>query len=94
MPIIVSATKGEGGFAGMVPAFDGLRAQVSAPVGTPPDGAPPGGLVVGWVLVADPGAVGGQRVDPVFLAAGRAVTPDQYRAAYGARLDVHVGRAP
>ncbi|MGW2594743.1 hypothetical protein ACWCXC_31375 [Streptomyces sp. NPDC001515] len=37
-------------------------------------------------------ATGGARVEPVFLAAGRAWTPDQYRAAYGQALSVDVGR--
>ncbi|WP_329390284.1 hypothetical protein [Streptomyces sp. NBC_01716] len=91
MPII-AGLQASGALAGMVPAFDGLRVQISAPVGTPADAAPPGGPVVGWVLVADPDAAGGQRVDPVFLAAGQAVTPDQYRAAYGPQFAVNVGR--
>ncbi|TFI30171.1 hypothetical protein [Streptomyces sp. 4R-3d] len=92
MPII-SGVAVAGAITGMVPAFDGLLVQISAPAGTDPGTAPPGGPVVGWAVVDDPDAVGGARLDPVFLAAGRAVTPDQYRAAYGPQFDVQVGRA-
>lgn len=79
-----------GAVVGMVPAFPGLRADVTAEPGTETAGVPGGGVVVGWALVADEQAVGGARVDPVFIAAGRAWTPDQYRAAYGQQLDMHV----
>ncbi|MHC3450751.1 hypothetical protein [Streptomyces prasinus] len=81
-----------GGIVGMLPAFDGLRAEITAPPGTDTTGVPGGGVVVGWVLVTDPAAAGGARVEPVFLSAGRAWTPDQYRAAYGQQLTVRVGR--
>jgi len=83
---------GGGAVSGLVPAAPGLVVQASAPPGTDTTGVPPPGVVVGWVLVTAPDAVGGVRVDPVFLAAGRAVTPDQYRAAYGETLAVHVVR--
>ncbi|MCQ1575370.1 hypothetical protein [Streptomyces parvus] len=82
-----------GGVLGMVPTFDGLRVEVTAPPGTDVSRVPGGGPVVGWVLVADEGAVGGARVDPVFLAAGRAWTPDQFRKEHGQHLGVVVGRA-
>lgn len=82
-----------GGIVGVLPAFDGLRADVTAPAGIDPGAAPGGGPVVGWVLLNDPGAPGGARLAPVFLAAGRAWTPDQYRAAYGQQLGVRVARA-
>ncbi|MFJ6363420.1 hypothetical protein ACIQIE_19850 [Streptomyces globisporus] len=91
MPLMVGP--GAGGVLGMVPAFDGLRVDVTAPAGTDAAGVPGGGLVVGWVLVADEAAVGGIRVDPVFLAAGRAWTPDQFRKEHGQHLGVIVGRA-
>ncbi|MET8113825.1 hypothetical protein [Streptomyces prasinus] len=91
MPIMTEAT-GAGGIVGTLPAFDGLRVQVTAPPGTDTTGVPGGGVVVGWVLVTDPDAAGGARIDPVFLTAGRAWTPDQYRATYGQRLGVQVGR--
>ncbi|MFE0692927.1 hypothetical protein [Streptomyces sp. NPDC058869] len=77
----------------MVPAFPGLRVDVTAPPGSDTATVPGGGVVVGWVLVADEEAVGGTRVDPVFLGAGRAWTPDQFRAAHGQGLGVMVGRA-
>ncbi|NEB42248.1 hypothetical protein [Streptomyces sp. SID14515] len=90
MPLLVGPEAG--GVLGMVPAFGGLRVEVTAPPGTDTARVPGGGPVVGWVLVADEQVVGGARVDPVFLAAGRAWTPDQYRAAYGQQLGVVVGR--
>ncbi|MFJ6566656.1 hypothetical protein ACIQNU_04500 [Streptomyces sp. NPDC091292] len=70
-----------GSIVGMLPALNGLMVQVSAPAGVDTAGVPPGGGVVGWVLVADPDAAGGARLEPVFLAGGRAWTPDQYRVA-------------
>ncbi|WP_127468786.1 hypothetical protein [Streptomyces sp. B27] len=79
-----------GAVVGMVSAFAGLRADVTAAPGSETAGVPGGGVVVGWVLVADEQAVGGARVDPVFLAAGRAWTPDQFREAHGQHLGVLV----
>lgn len=93
MPIL--QPDGPGGWgvvSGLVAAPVGLRADITAPPGTDTAGVPGGGVVVGWVLVTDPGAAGGARVEPVFLAAGRAWTPDQYRATYGQQLGVQVGR--
>ncbi|MEC4016107.1 hypothetical protein [Streptomyces sp. H27-D2] len=92
MPILVKVDS-VGGVLAALPAFDGLRVQVSAPPDTDTSGVPPGGMVVGWVLVTDGDVAGGARVDPVFLADGRAWTPDQYRAAFGQTLNVRVGRA-
>ncbi|MBT3077653.1 hypothetical protein KMB26_18740 [Streptomyces sp. CYG20] len=82
-----------GAVVGMVPAFPGLRADVTAPPGSDTAAVPGGGVVVGWVLVADEGSVGGARVDPVFLAEGRAWTPDQFREAHGQHLGVAVRAA-
>lgn len=68
---------------------------MTAPRGTSPDiirEAPRGSEVVAWTLVADPGQPGGAVVEPVFLAGGRAWTLGQYRARYGAALDVQVTR--
>ncbi|MFJ8923843.1 hypothetical protein ACIREK_30750 [Streptomyces sp. NPDC102415] len=79
-----------GGITGVLPAFAGLRVDVAAPAGVDVAGVPGGGPVVGWVLIVDEEAPGGARVDPVFLAAGRAWTPDQYRAAYGQQLTARV----
>ncbi|MYU24643.1 hypothetical protein [Streptomyces sp. SID8352] len=76
----------------LVPAAGGLRVEVTAPAGVGLSGVPGGGVVVGWVLVADDETTGGARVDPVFLSTGRAWTPDQYRATYGKRLGFVVGR--
>lgn len=93
MPALVTPAPVAGVVSGLVAASPGLVVEVSAPAGADTAGVPPGGAVVGWVLVADEGAVGGARVDPVFLAAGRAWTPDQFRAAHGQGLGVVVGRA-
>lgn len=91
MPIVVGSAS-PGVVSNLVAATPELMVVVSAPVRTDTAGVPPAGAVVGWVLVTDAVVAGGQRVEPVFLAAGRAVTPDQYRAAYGAQLDVRVER--
>lgn len=82
-----------GSIVGVLPAMPGLGVQVSAPAGADVEGVPAAGALVGWVLVADPVAIGGARLDPVFLADGRAVTPDQYRDAYGEQFTVRIGRA-
>lgn len=91
MPILQpDGPDGAGVVSGLVPAAPGLVVQASAPPGTDTTGVPPPGVVVGWVLVTDPAVPGGARVEPVFLAAGRAWTPDQYRATYGQQLGVQV----
>ncbi|MDR3081614.1 MAG: hypothetical protein LBV60_11935 [Streptomyces sp.] len=79
-----------GNILSVLPATTGLTVLVSAPDGTDATGIPPGGDVVAWAQVADGGAAGGARVDPVFLAAGKTWTPDQYRATYGMQLEVRV----
>ncbi|MFM9616869.1 hypothetical protein ACKI14_02765 [Streptomyces turgidiscabies] len=82
-----------GSIVGLLPATPGVGVRVSAPAGTDVEGVPAAGPMVGWVLVVDVAAAGGARLDPVFLADGRAWTPDQYRAAFGEQLSVRVGRA-
>ncbi|MFJ8929223.1 hypothetical protein ACIRLA_21860 [Streptomyces sp. NPDC102364] len=79
-----------GNIVGVLPDTAGLRADITAPAGAEVGQVPGGGVVVGWILVADSTEAGGARLDPVFLAAGRTWTPDQYRAAYGAQLGVQV----
>lgn len=81
-----------GVLTGMVAAVEGWAVEVTAPPSTDTSGIPGGGAVIGWALLADEGVAGGARVDPVFLAAGRAWTPDQYRAAYGEQLRFRVAR--
>jgi hypothetical protein len=94
MPIITEAVAAApGGIAGIVSAPPGWRADAYPPQGAEVGDAPPPSLVVAWALVADESAPGGGRVDPVFVADGRAWTPDQYRAAYGQQLNVRVARA-
>lgn len=92
MPILQPDPPTSGAIDGLVAASPGLSVAVSAPAGMDTAGIPPGGAVVGWVLVEDGSLPGGARVDPVFLADGRAWTPDQYRAAFGQQLGVRVGR--
>ena len=79
-----------GSIVGVLPATTGLHADITAPAGVEVADVPGGGVVVGWVLIADPSERGGARLDPVFLAAGRTWTPDQYRTAYGQALGVQV----
>jgi hypothetical protein len=92
MPALVRPGQGPGAVAGLVAAIDGWVVQVTAPPGTDTSGVPGGGAVIGWVIVADEAAAGGARVEPVFVSAGRAWTPDQYRATYGQELGVVVVR--
>lgn len=66
----------------LVQAAPGLHATAA--------GAPLAGPVVAWALIADTIMAGDSRIDPVLLAAGRAWTPDQIRAAYGAQVTVSV----
>ncbi|MEU0098270.1 hypothetical protein [Streptomyces sp. NPDC006267] len=81
-----------GAVSALVVAAPGLVVAVSAPAGTDTAGVPPGGAVVGWVLVTDADVAGGSRVEPVFLSADRTWTPDQYRATYGQQLTFCVRR--
>ncbi|MGW2113807.1 hypothetical protein [Streptomyces zhihengii] len=74
-------------------ATPGLAVEVLAPQGTNIDGVPAASVVVAWAVIDDGDTPGGARLDPVFLAAGQAWTPSQYRAAYGENLTVCVRRA-
>lgn len=69
----------------LIPAPPGFLATAA--------GAPLAGPVVAWALIADTTTPGDGRVDPVLLAAGRAWTLDQIRAAYGAQVTVSVAVA-
>lgn len=92
MPIMLGGVDAWPAVTGIVPAAPGFRVMVSAATREDAEGVPAASDVVGWATVVDGEAVGGLRVDPVFLADGRAWTPDQYRAAYGQALDVRVWR--
>jgi hypothetical protein len=46
--------------------------------------------VVAWAQVAADAEPGGAVIVPVFLAAGRTWTPDQFRVAFGQAVDVQV----
>ena len=69
----------------LIPAPPGLLATAA--------GTPLTGPVVAWALIADTTVAGDNRIDPVLLAAGRAWTPDQIRAAHGAQVTVSVAVA-
>jgi hypothetical protein len=92
MPIITGEEKEQpaGAVLSLTPATVGLLAVASAPTAEAATGAPAPTAVVGWVLVGDAAAAGGARVDPVFLAGGRAWTPDQYRGEFGEGIEVTV----
>ncbi|WP_143589814.1 hypothetical protein [Streptomyces africanus] len=75
---------------GIVAAAPGMRVEAYAPKNASTTGIPAPSSVVAWAAVADPTAIGGVRVDPVFLADGRTWTPDQFWAAYGAGLELKV----
>jgi hypothetical protein len=80
VPIIAPAPPTAGLVIGLVTAAPGCTVtvgQVSGPV-------------VAWVQIADARALGGARLDPVWVAGGRAWTPDQYRAATGVQAAVTI----
>jgi len=89
MPLLTEASA-VGAITGIVPAAPGWRVEVSAPPDSDVSGVAVPSDVVAWALVGDEAELGGARVDPVFLADGRAFTPDQFRAAYGQQLTVRV----
>lgn len=88
MAMIVES--GAPGVTGIVPATPGLSVTAYAPADADVRGVPPTSTVVAWAVVADLDVLGGVRLDPVFLADGRTWTPDQFRAAYGARIELKV----
>lgn len=91
MPALVTPITG-GAMSGLVAVTPGWVVEIAAPPGTDTSHLPAGGPVVAWAAIADEAVVGGVRVDPVFVSAGRAWTPDQYRAVYGDQFSVHVAR--
>lgn len=88
MPLITEESAPALPVAGIVAAAPGLRVEASAPAAV--RGVPTPSTVVAWALFVDPASTGGMRLDPVFLAGGRAWTPDQFRAAYGASIEIKV----
>lgn len=93
MPIISTAEQSPAlAVAGFVAAPAGLRVLAYATADIAAN-VPSTGSVVAWAQVIDPDAAGGMRLDPVFLAAGRTWTPDQFRAAYGAPIELKVAVA-
>ncbi|CAK7288542.1 conserved hypothetical protein [Streptomyces misionensis JCM 4497] len=87
MPILTTLS---GAVTDVIPAGPGFRVNVYASSGTPVGAVPVPSAVVAWASIADPDQAGGVRLDPVFLADGRAWTPDQFRATYGPLLEVTV----
>ncbi|MFS4103749.1 hypothetical protein [Streptomyces sp. PD-S100-1] len=88
MPILTALA---GAVTDVIPAAPGWRVDVYAPAEV--EGVPVASAVVAWASIADPDTAGGIRLVPMFLAAGRAWTPDQFKAAYGQTLDVRVAPA-
>lgn len=74
----------------VVSAQPGWKVDAFAPRGTDTGGIPTPSHVVAWALLADAAEAGGSRVEPVFVAGERTWTPDQYRAAHGAGLELKV----
>lgn len=93
MPLITGAKPEAPVVTGIVPAAAGLRVTAYAPADADVRGIPATSTVVAWAVVSDLDALGGVRLDPVFLADGRTWTPDQFRAAYGNTLTLQVGPA-
>jgi hypothetical protein len=88
MPLITQETSPVLPVAGIVAAPPGLHVDAYAPATT--SGIPTPSTVVAWAMFIDSASVGGMRLDPVFLAAGRAWTPDQFRDAYGLDIELRV----
>lgn len=90
MPIITGIADPAGVISQIVPAPPGLSVTAYAPADADIRGVPVTSTLVAWAAIADLDSVGGVRLDPVFLADGRAWTPDQFRAAYGAAITLKV----
>jgi len=88
MPLITEDSGPVLPVAGIVAAPPGLHVDAPAPATIM--GVPTPSTVVAWALFVDPASIGGMRLDPVFLAAGRAWTPDQFRDAYGIDIELRV----
>ena len=91
MPILVRDNKAAEVLS-VIPASPGYRIEASMPADMDQRGVAVPTDVVGWAQIADPEAPGGCRVEPVFLANGRAWTPDQYWAKYGPQITLKVTR--
>ena len=79
-----------GAISGLVAAAPGWRVDAYAPTDTNISIVPIPSHVVAWALIADETEPGGSIVQPVFLAAGRTWTLDQFHAEYGASLELKV----
>jgi hypothetical protein len=92
MPILTEASA-VGAITGIVSAAPGWRIDAYAPPGTDVSKAPTPSHIVAWAQVADETAPGGATVQPVFVAGERTWTPDQFRAAYGADIELKIAPA-
>lgn len=79
-----------GAISGLVAAAPGWRVDAYAPKDTDISSVPTPSQVVAWALIADETQPGGSIVQPVFLAAGRTWTLDQFHAEYGASVELKV----
>ncbi|WP_069766064.1 hypothetical protein [Streptomyces sp. LUP47B] len=89
MPLIVGAGT-PGVITTVVSAAPGWKVDAYAPRGTDISSVPTPSHVVAWALIATELAPGGAVVEPVFVAGGRTWTPDQFRAAYGAAIELKI----
>lgn len=91
--MLTSPLVAAGAINGVVAAQPGWRVEAYAPTGTDTSGMPAPSYVVAWAQIEDVTAPGGSVLQPVFVAGARTWTPDQYRAAYGALLELKVVQA-
>lgn len=89
MPLITPAAP-SAAIRTVVPAAPGWRVDAYAPKGTDVSSVPTPSHVVAWALMESATEPGGSVVQPVFVAGERTWTPDQFRAVYGAVLDLKV----
>ncbi|MFF9003675.1 hypothetical protein ACF1GW_38920 [Streptomyces achromogenes] len=89
MPLITQ-TAIVGTIRTVVPAAPGWRVAAYAPAGTDIGRVPTPTHVVAWALMEAATEPGGCITVPVFVAGVRTWTPDQFRAVYGAMLELHV----
>jgi len=90
MPFIADTVSPERPIVGVVAALAGMRVDAFAPRTTDTAGVPTPSHVVAWALVRDELEPGGSVLEPVFFAAGRTWTPDQFKATYGQDITVEV----
>lgn len=91
MPMLAEdvAAPSPGAITGLVAAVPGWKVDAYAPRDAAA-GIPTPSSVVAWALVQDDLAPGGATVQPVFYAADRTWTPDQFWEAFGSAVTLKV----